>query len=86
MGPPHKVYVPPYYCFVPLYLSPRYGGTSPPPYHQGLGKTQNTYYMDFYVAKHLQPRKMSAHGSTKKFDNASDAIFLGFYAWVKCFR
>ena len=31
---------PPYYCFVPLYLSPPiWGGTSPPPYHQGLGKT-----------------------------------------------
>ena len=35
--------------------------------------------MDFYVAKHLQPRKMLAHGSTKKFDNAYDAIF-----WVLC--
>ena len=34
--------------------------------------------MDFYVAKHLQPRKMLAHGSTKKFDNAYDAIFMGF--------
>ena len=34
--------------------------------------------MDFYVAKHLQPIKMLAHSSIKNFDNAYDAIFVGF--------
>ena len=45
MGPPHKVYVPPHPSPPITALSPRtcpppiWGGTSPPPYHQGLGKT-----------------------------------------------
>ena len=44
MGPPHKVYVPPHPSSPITALSPRtcpphMGGTSPPPYHQGLGKT-----------------------------------------------
>ena len=46
MGPPHKVYVPPHPSPPITALSPCtcppppiWGGTSPPPYHQGLGKT-----------------------------------------------
>ena len=38
--------------------------------------------MDFYVAKHLQPIKMLAHGSIQKFDNAYDAISMGFMGEV----
>ena len=45
MGPPpHKVYVPPHpsppiTALSPCTCPPHMGGTSPPPYHQGLGKT-----------------------------------------------
>ena len=79
MGPPHKVYVPPHpsppiTALSPCTCPPPYGGgTSPLPYHQGLGKT---LYDDFgYRHKLLVDRLLSQGYEVKRLKN----LFKKFY-------